>query len=328
MDKALGRIPYLDNAKLWMMFLVVYGHLLEPMLSAQPSSLVRTLYLLIYLFHVSVFVFLAGLTSKVNTSISRLLKIFSVFAVFQAVYVVSIHNLRHDYLAWLFRPWWILWFLLSLVCWKLLLPIALKFPWPIALSIMIALGAGLSNHIGGFLGLSRTLVWFPLFLAGHLYGRAILIRTSHVTWITRIAAAASFILAGCALWKWPFVYLVLYESESYSAMGIHTAAAGLAFRTAHLLAACILGYAALCLIPARQTLVTKFGTRTLAMLVVQPLLITLLWHSVLLSNRFDSVFALAVFAVVVTLMSGVKPAYRLVAAISAFPEKLTRLATA
>jgi fucose 4-O-acetylase-like acetyltransferase len=328
MDTQLRRIPYLDNAKLLMMFLVIYGHILETFVAEQPYHLVRTFYLLIYLFHIPVFVFLAGLTSKVKTSYSGSLKLLSVYVVFQVFYTLITPHPMHEYLTMPIIPYWVLWFFLSLICWKLMLPVALKLPWPLAFGIVIALGAGAFDPIGRVLSISRTLVWFPLFLAGHLYGKTILGRASAATYTTRIIAIASFFVAGFALWKWPFDYRILLELSSYSALGIHSVATGIAVRMGHILMACILGYAALCLIPAKHNIMTQYGSRTLAMFVVHPLFVHLLRHSVLRIKYGDSVVVMAILAVVITWLSGSKPFHRLVTAIAALPQRLPRPATA
>ena len=174
MNEQNRRLPYLDNAKLAMMFLVVYGHLLESALTQQPSHAAHTLYLLIYLFHMPVWVFLAGLSSRVETTLRDCGRLLSLLIVFQAFYVLLLSGLRHNYREWIVTPWWILWFILSLIIWKMLLPLARKSRWTLALAIVAALGAGASGWIGRPFSLSRTVVWFPFFLVGHIYGKRII----------------------------------------------------------------------------------------------------------------------------------------------------------
>src|SRR5699024_53133 len=58
----LERNAYFDNAKVILIFLVVFGHLIQPFISA--SSELNTLYLWIYTFHMPAFIFLAGFFAK------------------------------------------------------------------------------------------------------------------------------------------------------------------------------------------------------------------------------------------------------------------------
>src|SRR5699024_10159259 len=51
----LERNAYFDNAKVILIFLVVFGHLIQPFISA--SSELNTLYLCIYTFHMPAFIF-------------------------------------------------------------------------------------------------------------------------------------------------------------------------------------------------------------------------------------------------------------------------------
>ena len=56
------RNAYYCNLKLLLIFLVVYGHAIEPSISEDPS--LYRIYRLIYLFHMPLFAFLSGLFVK------------------------------------------------------------------------------------------------------------------------------------------------------------------------------------------------------------------------------------------------------------------------
>lgn len=305
-----------------MMSLVVYGHLLEPAVVAQQSHLALTLYLLIYLFHVPAWAFLAGITSKVETSIESSIRLFGVFAVFQVIYVCITGTFHNRFSEWIFTPWWVLWFLVSLISWKLLLPIALKFRWSLIVSVVIALAVGAGEHIGRPFSLSRTFVWFPLFLAGNLYGKSILSHAKEATAITKAIACASFLIAAVALWVRPFGFQSLYEGGSYSSAGFHSIGMGIAFRSGHFLLACILEFASLCLVPKGKNVLTKYGTRTLSILVIHPFLVRLVQHAGPRMSYPGSSIVCALCAAGIIWLSSTQPVHEYVSGIYRFPQRL------
>lgn len=162
----------LDNTKILMVFLVVFGHLIEPFISENP--LIKTIYLSIYSVHMPMFVLISGMLTKCDISkngtrkiVTTILVPFVSFTVlYELIEFLGKGNLSNYTLN--LSPYWILWFLYSLFLWKILLPIFTKIRYPIMLSVAIALLAGYIDSIGYFLGISRTLYYFPFFLIGHI----------------------------------------------------------------------------------------------------------------------------------------------------------------
>src|SRR5690606_41893719 len=60
--KTLERNAYFDNAKLLLIFLVVFGHAIQPFTS--KNRIIDALYIWIYTFHMPAFIFLAGFFVK------------------------------------------------------------------------------------------------------------------------------------------------------------------------------------------------------------------------------------------------------------------------
>ena len=56
------RDPYFDNAKLLLIFLVIFGHLIQPFV--EDYSQIEDLYYLIYTFHMPGFILISGYFSK------------------------------------------------------------------------------------------------------------------------------------------------------------------------------------------------------------------------------------------------------------------------
>ncbi|MBZ4418093.1 acyltransferase family protein [Myxococcus sp. RHSTA-1-4] len=265
-----GRVPLFENARAVLIVLVVMGHSLEPLLAREP--LARALYTALYLFHIPAFAFLSGHLSRAEWSRKSLegiawsllapLVIFQVLYVAFDAWVLGRGWSRH----WLFQPYWVLWFLWSLACWRLMLPLLRRLPMPLGVSFAIALGAGLLPWVGYLFGLSRTLVFLPCFVAGHLARREWLLG---VTPRRRALAVALFALLGGFVWAMTTGRLAtpnpqwLYGSVSYSALGA-TALTGVATRLALLCCALVFTWAVFMLCPRNEGALTRLGGRSLA----------------------------------------------------------------
>jgi len=168
------RYPALDSARFVLIALVVSGHLLEQLVDTGPFA--AALYRWIYLFHMPAFVLISGAVSKPVLTRRRVVALITClllpYVLFQTLYAA--------WDAWLFQtgdwsqgyltPYWLLWYLPSLACWRLLLPVFARLKFAMPFAVAIALAAGFAPWIGYPLSLSRTLVFFPLFLLGHRLG--------------------------------------------------------------------------------------------------------------------------------------------------------------
>ncbi|MGV3000794.1 acyltransferase family protein [Vibrio sp. E150_018] len=166
----MPRNPVFDNAKFLMIFCVVFGHLIEPFIYSR--EIIKVIWMFIYTFHMPIFVFLAGIFAKEQPSSSDrrkdLINLWIpliVFTLLFEIYNYATTGQVSNYTKGV-MPFWILWFLSSLIIWKVALPYFTNFKFPIALSIIISLGAGYFDSINYFLGISRTIYFFPFFLMG------------------------------------------------------------------------------------------------------------------------------------------------------------------
>ena len=158
------RNAYYCNLKLFLIWLVIFGHLIEPDISASPG--LYRLYRLIYLFHMPLFAFVSGLFLKSSTQCLRQLRRMApVYLLCQSAAVLLGLTPWHT-------PWWVLWYLLSLCFWLLMGALLLKLnrgKWLIlALSFAAGCLAGRIEWIGRPFSLSRTIVFFPWFCLGML----------------------------------------------------------------------------------------------------------------------------------------------------------------
>lgn len=167
------RHAWLDNAKGILIFLVVLGHLISSL--NENHSLLRWSFLFIYSFHMPCFVFLSGTFAETRWSLKlfkRIVrKIVWPYFLFQVLYLFFDHKLFHNNDALVFeftRPYWLLWYLMSLIFWYALLPLFSYVRWPFLWALVIGIGAGAFQEFGYNLSLSRTLTFLPFFVLGSL----------------------------------------------------------------------------------------------------------------------------------------------------------------
>ncbi|MDY0394287.1 acyltransferase family protein [Virgibacillus halophilus] len=121
----MQRNAYFDNARLLLILLVVFGHMVQPF--TDNSNGVNTIYTWIYTFHMPAFIFLAGFFAKGAGNKEYIIKLAKKllipYIIFQVIYSGYYFLLGRD--NWmtdsLFYPHWALWFLFSLFCWHILL---------------------------------------------------------------------------------------------------------------------------------------------------------------------------------------------------------------
>lgn len=204
-----GRDSYFDNAKFILIFLVVFGHLMQSYITEYAS--IRVLYIYVYTFHMPAFILISGFFAKnfrkPGYITKTMKKLILPYVFFQCIYSIFYYFLlgKSSFSIQLFAPEWSLWFLLSLFFWNIMLigfaKLSARYAMPIA--IVIGLVAGYFNQIDGYLSLSRTFVFFPFFLAGFYLTKQHFqyLQTKLAKWIGTgvIIAIVSFIIAHPAL---------------------------------------------------------------------------------------------------------------------------------
>lgn len=168
----MKRDAFFDNAKFILIFLVVFGHMIQPF--THDSAIMRVSYDFIYLFHMPAFILLSGFFAKGIGNVGYVWnltkKLIFPYVIFQGVY--SAYYFLIGNASWqtpIFEPHWSLWFLLSLFSWHLLLIVFKKMPSMAGIisAVLIGIIVGYINGIGAEYSLSRTFVFFPFFLMGY-----------------------------------------------------------------------------------------------------------------------------------------------------------------
>ena len=158
------------NVKALLLFLVIYGHLIEAHISDSAFLLLQ--YRMIYAVHMPMFAFLSGLFLKSEYDcLKQMRSALKIYVPAQLVAMLAVGITEKKELSF-FTPYWHLWYLLSLFFWAGIcyLVTRVKKTWVKAgvllLSVIIACLCGYVDGIGRVLSLSRTLYFLPFVLLG------------------------------------------------------------------------------------------------------------------------------------------------------------------
>lgn len=162
------RSARMDNFKCLLMACVVLGHLLE-LQEGQPTDY---LYLAIYAFHMPLFVWVCGYFAKpADTGCVRSLLL--PYVVFQLLYsYLSVCRWQMEEEIKILEPYWLMWFIMALLLWRLLLPLAdvkgiKKQAAVLSVTFGLSLLSGWEHELRFVLSFQRMLALLPLFLLGY-----------------------------------------------------------------------------------------------------------------------------------------------------------------
>lgn len=176
----------LSNVKGLLIFLVVFGHLLSPY-----QDKFYGLYLLIYTFHMPLFILLTGYFAKKTTlkKVANLALIYLIFQPLYRYYIVLIGVSEHFDVRY-YHPYYQLWYLSSMIAWSLILlainHTGMKKLNKVVLVLICFVIGGASRVFAGhfmtamlntypdfsphFFSYQRTLTFLPYFILGALLG--------------------------------------------------------------------------------------------------------------------------------------------------------------
>jgi fucose 4-O-acetylase-like acetyltransferase len=262
-----SRDSYFENAKFFLILLVVIGHFIEP--AAEDYWEASALYKLIYSFHMPMFILISGYFSATDSTLSlkkNFYKLLIPYFIFQSlVLLVNLKNIPNEsIILLLLKPKHIMWYLFSLLSWRIILPFFIKLRYPIFLSILIALFSGYLNFINEYLSLSRTIVFFPFFLGGYYLNKN---GFSNIKdFIPKYIAIFIFIFAfGISIYLRWIDNNWFFNKMPYSSMecNIWFIRFGAVFRLLFLASGFLVGFSFLSLVPRGELFITHFGRKTL-----------------------------------------------------------------
>lgn len=311
MDISKTRNYYFDNVKFLLIFLVVTGHIIEPMI--ENFLWLKSLYVIIYSFHMPMFVFISGYFSKniENTHIAKRITHYVLpYMIFQLlyslfnIYILKAPNAFITFIA----PYWIMWYMFSLLTWQLILPYFIQLKYPVILAIIMSLLAGMDQGIGYTLSLSRTIVFFPYFLMGYYFNTDI-IKKYELKNYKYIAYLLTTLL----------IIILAYNAESINIRWLHGSYSykqlnsnyllGIFYRSLQYLLAIIFLLCILLLTPKVKTIFSAIGSKTVYIYLLHGFIIKMLVkHQFygLIDSSYKAVF-LILIAFLLCLILSAKP---------------------
>lgn len=264
-----------DNARFLAITLVVIGHALTKMVGQSDTAFV--LYLAIYLFHIPLFVLLAGFFASAEAPTGKRIQsivtdLVLPYLIFEMIWSVIQSIQGGEFLFNPLRPSWTLWFLLSLIAWRILLPYLAQLPAPLVIAIVVSVWSGYWA-VDQTLSLSRTLGFVPFFVLGWMLRQGdiaswwMALPTRVVTGIRLVAGALfmGLIVTLTLAEEWlrsVNLRLLLTFDQGYAEAGFDQWWIG-GVRLALMVVAFVLSLAFLALAPRQQTWFTAYGQTTM-----------------------------------------------------------------
>ncbi|MEV7397465.1 acyltransferase family protein [Aeromicrobium sp. NPDC092404] len=294
---AKERVAYLDNARYWVMLLVVIGHSLTQFTDMDSA---RGVYVWIYSFHMPFFILISGYTARRYMGDARQVRrIVSTLVVPYLIVETTLQLISRHYTGepdplMILSPQWLAWFMAALFVWRLTTPIWRALKYPITTSIVISLLVGLIE-VPNVLALPKILGFLPFYVVGLHMSRE---RFERLT-TPRVRAASLVLLASalavCYLYSknWETDWLLWkqrYDENPLSA----TAMEGITQRAELLVIGFVLTFAALSLVPRRRSWTTALGGRTFYCYLIHGYIIVYLQYEFEVFDRVDRFGAAAV----------------------------------
>ncbi len=259
------RVAYLDNARYWVMLLVVLGHSLTQFGTMDSA---RAVYVWIYAFHMPFFVLISGYTARRYMGDARQVRrIVSTLVVPYLIVETTLQLIERAYTGepspmLILSPQWLAWFMAALFVWRLTTPIWRALKYPITTSIVISLTVGLFE-LPNVLSLPKILGFLPFYVVGMHMSREWFERLTERS--IRIVSATVLIVAFLICYRysagWETDWLLWkqrYDEAPLSATPLE----GITQRAELLVVGFVLTFAALSLIPKRRSITTQLGGRT------------------------------------------------------------------
>lgn len=258
---------YFDNAKFILIFFVVFGHLLRSFI--EDNEMIYNIYKVIYTFHMPAFILVSGFFARGFNKKGYVLKIarklilpYFIFQLIYSVFYYFLYN-KSTFTVDPLNPHWSLWFLISLFCWNIMLIgfTRLSAATGLLLAFGLGLGVGYFDWVSNYLSLSRTFVFFPLFLLGYHLTK------DHIRVLTKpafkISALLAFAIVFLGFYFNPEIdYKWLLGSKPYSEMEA-ASISSMFTRLAFYLLSLMMVFSFLTIVPKKQYFFTDLGKNTL-----------------------------------------------------------------
>ena len=305
MPPSTQRVAFLDNARFWVMIMVVIAH---PMYHLISLSSGRAIYYWLNLLMMPAFALVTGYISRnfrgtpkeiqrtVSTLVIPYLLIEPLFQVLQRHYTGQ----PDPYV--LLSPKWVAWWLAALFVWRLSTPIWRNLRHPILIAIAISLLTPLFE-VPNVISMPKVLGMLPFYVIGMFMTMDKFERLA----ATRVRiASAGFLIAvaiACALYstRWDVSWTKWRHRYDEAALDT-TALDGIAHRVVLIAVGVLMSLAIVSLASRRASWMTAFGQRTLYCYLLHGFIVFFLLHE---TNVFPALRAMGWLGVVITLAAAV-----------------------
>lgn len=285
---------YLDNVKVILIFLVIFGHLVDKF--ADKNTIYNILYIVIYSFHMPLFIFVSGYFSK-NVDKSRenaFVGCLVPYLIFNTIYLlVSTKNIMVP----IFLPLYIYWYMLSLFIWKLILKDFIKIKHCVLVSILLGIYCGMFDDISWMMSMSRTIVFFPYFLMGYYANKDTLNKIKN---IPKYISITVFILMSILI-----IYIfnndlvsthILLCAESYNTIGLRIRE-GIVYRLLQYGVSIIIGICVLNFISIKKHKYTDYGRKTVSIYLGHAYIIDIV-YTLLINKNINTYVGIFLFIMI------------------------------
>lgn len=219
-----NRITRFDNLKGFLIIMVVFIHALmhKGFVQNNVFPLSTNIEIMINSFAMPTFVFLSGLFTSKRTQEGYAEKIvFDIFIPFVVFHLLQWAIFSHS-LKTVLNPFHHMWYLLSLFFWRLLIVHVSKIRFSLLISIAVALICGFTpaDHL---LSVSRTICFFPYFLAGYYTNKEIILKFGNCLKRKIFAGGGMIILFSAVIilqYKGLPIFSVFLMNGGYGSLGV------------------------------------------------------------------------------------------------------------
>lgn len=275
-----------DNLKGILIFFVVFGHLLQINYNYFISPVYRVIWGAIYLFHMPLFIFVCGYFTKydINNTNKAIKNYLIPYIVFNfLIYIFDVYVLKNQRTFNLMIPSTAIWFLITIFYYKIIYNGVYKIKGLFILSIIFAIVGGFDESLGVVASLSRTVCFFPFFIAGNKFKEKYLLEVNKYKTVSMLLILIMLVLIS-------YILMIIFNipitcftfASSYKIQNLMSLYIGAIIRIVIMSISFGCGYLILNVVPNKKTWLTSIGENTITVYLLH----IFIYNTLLKSNNF------------------------------------------